>query len=213
MIGYKYLLIFNIILAGSASSIFDLVPRYYEEIKAPTAALYVGTDAAQIYSLQWPICHHPSTPETCESTPSFQNGFPGIEAYIDCHDSSYVIDTSYTFESATVVNFDNGTFCQTENTLLNTSTTSGYFEECDVVKYRELEICIHEVGSHSATFWSYFGLRFLYNWGMNSAYSLMDGTSVRMSEKFDSDYRSRKLPLNEGLSLPNILESKMQKIT
>ncbi len=54
-----------------------------------------------------------------------------------------------------------------------------------------METCVTEVGSHTVTFWTYFMIRWVFQWTMSSAYALMDGTSVRMADQHNSDYRQR----------------------
>ena len=55
--------------------------------------------------------------------------------------------------------------------------------------YPDMETCTTESGSHTVTFWIYFLIRLVFNWTMNSTYALMDGTTVRMADEHNSDYR------------------------
>ncbi len=55
--------------------------------------------------------------------------------------------------------------------------------------YPYMKTCVRTEGSHSVTFWTYFAIRSVYQWTMNSAYALMDGTTVRHAVMYNSDYR------------------------
>lgn len=48
--------------------------------------------------------------------------------------------------------------------------------------------CLETKGSHTKTFWVYFALRTIFQWTMNAAFSLSDGTALALAAKHDSDY-------------------------
>ena len=51
-----------------------------------------------------------------------------------------------------------------------------------------LSSCFDTEGSHSKTFWIYFVLRMGYQISLISCYSSLDGTALRQSREFNSDY-------------------------
>ncbi len=51
-----------------------------------------------------------------------------------------------------------------------------------------MESCFESSGSHAATFWTYYAIRAVYQWTMNSAYSLFDGTALRLANDHNSHY-------------------------
>ena len=63
LIGYRAVLIFNVIMAGVCGTVFNFLPVYKETEQVPHALLYMNLSAAEsaevsysLMTIQWPIC-------------------------------------------------------------------------------------------------------------------------------------------------------------
>ena len=68
IIGYRIVLIFNVIMAGICGTAFNFLPIYKEVQQIPYGLLYLNISANQtgssemvynLMSIQWPICQEP----------------------------------------------------------------------------------------------------------------------------------------------------------
>ena len=63
LIGYRAVLIFNVLVTGVCATIFNFLPIYKETEQIPHALLYMNQSAAgsaemsySLMAIQWPIC-------------------------------------------------------------------------------------------------------------------------------------------------------------
>ncbi len=100
--------------------------------QAPTAVVYhhPATSSFTLASIKWPLCDAPTTDTTCAASEPFANGFSGIEAKTVC-EGAFVISDDHSFGDAFAIEADNGTFCNSENILLDISG-GGSFQSCHV---------------------------------------------------------------------------------
>ncbi len=83
-----------------------------------------------VASVQWPLCNVPTVDATCTASEPFATGFSDLETKIVCEDVT-TVGSEHAFEDAFVVEVDNGTFCYSENTLVDFAD-GGYFQNCRV---------------------------------------------------------------------------------
>ena len=87
---------------------------------------------------------------------------------------------AYTFDTSTLSELTNGTYCNSMNQeLITIETSEGHVLRCDIVGYPDMQICPKTIGSHSVTFYSYLAARMALDWTFKGVYALLDGTSMR----------------------------------
>lgn len=194
-IGYKVLYIANALVMAAVSTCFDLTPRYSDKFRAPTALVYQsnGSESKSSYdllSVSWPMCGMEMTTRDCEESPPFaDHAFADIGPFLSCaNDDNFVLNEGSQFhQHINLSDTANGTFCLAET--LSDTVGSGFLRRCYVNDtYPGLESCRDTQGSHAVTFGVYFALRFVFQWTLGSAFSLLDGTSLRLAEQHSSDY-------------------------
>ena len=77
----------NMLLTGFAATSFEFVPKYSENIRAPTATIaakLTNTTAAQLVSIQWPLCDREATTKTCGTSDAFISSFEYLKQYLVC---------------------------------------------------------------------------------------------------------------------------------
>ena len=178
----------NILLAGLSATCFEFVPRFSEEIKTPTAKLatqFENSTASQLVSIQWPLCDVDSTVQSCGASEAFLNNFANLKQNLVC-ENEYSLDNNYLMLMPNTTSNDNGTFCLSNNYNWDHDYTS--FQVCNISGHPDMPQCIKKAGSHSSTFWIYFAVRTVFQWTMNSAYSVFDATSLKQASEHNSDY-------------------------
>ena len=97
-------------------------------------------------------------------------------SYLSC---AKEVDGTYTFDTATLSQLTNGTYCKSLNQEVKTDGISeGHILRCDIVGYPGMDVCHKTVGSHTVTFYSYLAARMAYDWTYKGVYNLLDGTSM-----------------------------------
>ena len=90
------------------------------------------------------------------------------------------MDGAYTFDTATLSQLANGTYCRSMNQEVRTDDISeGHILRCDIVGYPGMDVCRTTNGSHRATFYSYLAARMVFDYTYKGVYTLLDGTSMR----------------------------------
>ena len=108
---------------------------------------------------------------------SVNTGFPDILSYLSCPEE---VDEAYTFDTASISQLTNGTYCKSMNReLITNGASEGHIFRCDIVGYPGMDVCHKTVGSHTVTFYSYLAARMAFDWTFKGVYALMDGTSLR----------------------------------
>lgn len=192
-IGYKAVIIFNILMTGLIGTSFDWTPRYSETIRAPSVTLFKFNSYAvtnYVVSTQWALCDVPSpTTDLCASSEAFINGFANLSSFLDCQDDSAFSLAPFHLEMPRLMEMENGTFCLSNNTNFSIDDKSeGIVQDCFIKDYPSLPTCLETTGSHGKTFGVYFGLRLIYQWVMNSAFSMLDAAALKQASQFNSDY-------------------------
>ena len=122
--------------------------------------------------------------------------FPDILNFLSCPDK---VEELYTFESPTLSQLTNGTYCSSTNQELPIDElTEGHILRCDIIGYPGMDVCKKTEGSHSTTFYSYLVARMAYDWMYKGVYAVLDGTSMRLCEEHNSDYS--KISLTNGIA-------------
>ena len=86
----------------------------------------------------------------------------------------------YSFDTATISELTNGTYCKSTNQDITTEEVSmGHFMRCDIIGYPGMDECSKTVGSHSVTFFSYLAARMAFDWTYKGVFAILDGTSLR----------------------------------
>ena len=107
---------------------------------------------------------------------SVSTGFPDLLSYLSC---TQEVDGEYTFDTATLIQLQNGTYCKSTNHIVITDHISeGKILRCDIIDYPGMDICHKTVGSHTVTFYSYLAARMAFDWTYKGVYNLLDGTSM-----------------------------------
>ena len=96
--------------------------------------------------------------------------------YLSC---TKEVDGAYTFDTATLIQLQNGTYCtSTNHKVITDDISEGYIVRCDIVDYPGMDVCQKTVGSHTVTFYSYLAVRMAFDWTYKGVYNLLDGTSM-----------------------------------
>ena len=61
-------------------------------------------------------------------------------------------------------------------------------EMCLISGHPDVELCSTKYGSHTMTFWTYFGLRLVFQWTMIGVFSIFDGASVQLANEHGGTY-------------------------
>ena len=108
---------------------------------------------------------------------SVSTGFPDLLSYLSC---TKEVDGACTFDTATLSQLTNGTYCSSINQEVKTDDISeGHILRCDIVGYPGMDVCRTTIGSHTATFYSYLAARMVFDFFHERVYTLLDGTSMR----------------------------------
>jgi hypothetical protein len=102
-IGYKVVLVVNIILSGAAATCFDLTPRFHEHYRTPTLTIGHNTTANSdtILEFIWPLdCNVTSVTVTdCIATPILEDSFfwNNIEDFVYCNNENATFNFQQSF--------------------------------------------------------------------------------------------------------------------
>ena len=151
--------------------------------------------ALDVLNVLWAPCGESLNDDTCASSFADLGGFENLTSYsIVCSgDLADEIDEDYVLNVANITTNGNGTFCTAAASDLDLDSEvdlgpGSYIKRCELVDYPRVETCITRTGKHSTSFWVYFAIRTVFQWAMNSAYSLQDGTAVHLARVHGSDY-------------------------
>ena len=186
-IGYNIVLVVNLIVAGLTATAFDWTPRFHEYQRVPTISAFYdnSTDSYYVTQFTWPPidCNGTVTADDCANADIlFDDTFwSNLTGFLDSN-ATFVFDE---FEEFEVINpKKNGTLCKA---IINSSQE--ILTDFQVTNLPDtLHTCFETEGSHTQTFWIYFVLRMGYQISLISCYSSLDGTALRQSREFNSDY-------------------------
>ena len=114
--GYRSVLIVNMILAALSLVSFLYVPVYTADYKQPHAILAKANDT-EVYTLVdvvWPMCQDPNpTARACTDSEAFPMLMGNLSEALTCPEEDFLMDEDYTLEENLVGTMDltNGTFC------------------------------------------------------------------------------------------------------
>ena len=102
---------------------------------------------------------------------------------------NFDLDEEFVLLDPNVTTCSNGSFCSSisEDYYLEDNKPEDVVS-CEIIGYPNLKTCSEEIGSHAKTFWTYFMLRTVFQWTMNSMYSLSDASALKLAEQHNSDY-------------------------
>ena len=190
-VGYRWVLVVSMVITALFGTFLDLTPRFSVDVKAPTATLFKAHDdpSFQLVSVEWPLCHMDTlTDSDCEDSLLLLNDFENITSYLSCDEPISLLDEDFELFSPNVTESANGTFCRAESDFEPDYLNGSYVTHCRLVGYPRAERCETKHGSHATTFWVNFAIRTVYMWTMNSAYTILDSTSVALAKDHNSDY-------------------------
>ena len=158
------------ILLASTGTVFNLVPRYGESVRHPTA-FYADPDQfnyqrlQMLYFVPMDNCSEPIDPTTANCYQTLHdwqqvNGTFWLQCQNNASLNSWRAPGTTLFMD-TVTSRANGTFCIAN---LNGDRLKGV-HQCTVTG---LPSCVVPYGSHSATFWTYALLRLMQSAGINA---------------------------------------------
>ena len=212
-LGYRVILIVYILISGATATAFHFVPRCGEHQLQPHALLYSagGGEAnrqySQLVSVNWALCDiydgsmmasKNSSMSSSSCTDSLSTfALQDLPRYLNCtgrdnnSSNDVSISADFSFYDATAIRGPNGTFCSSRNEYLSSYSETGVegqIEKCFISNHPDLELCTAKYGSHKMTFWTYFGLRLVFQWAIIGVFSIFDGASVQLANEHGGTY-------------------------
>lgn len=206
-IGYKPVLLVSIVGIGLCGTCFDLIPRYKEYLRYPSAMVTMNSSNNNSFILRsvlWPItypeCNVRETHNVtfCENSSPLTNEtfYDDLNTYLRCKDENgdvYNIGSLDTTEFQDLSNNNpkityvsgNGTFCDLES---SNATAKDIYCDIDITNNPYVGKCFNPKGSHAGMFWTYLLLRGLWQIFMGAGFMLCDGTAMCLVKEHNSNY-------------------------
>ncbi len=167
-----------ILVVGITSTSFAFLPQYRQVSYPPSATVGRLDDGTQVViDVRWSLCNSTETVDACKASAALLEDFQDISHFLDCGSDVEPFSLPNIYVEAD--------YCVAEQCTDERYTS---VRECRVVDYPGLSTCLETEGSQVVTIWTYFAVRTVFQWGIGSAFTLLDSTALKMAERHDSDY-------------------------
>ncbi len=203
-VGYKPVLIASIAGGAIASTMFTVIPAYKEMELTPYTVLARPDAGSSIYtvdSVAWPLCDSDGGPtegtntsaalviqippdishirirtvEDCQSFAEEPGAFANLTDYLIC-ETEVLVGEDYDLVVDGLAQTANGTLCSASDANLASSYES---VRCKIISHPMMTTCHKTEGDHRTTFFYYLACRAVFQWSINSMFSLFDGAVLR----------------------------------